>query len=245
VLARDLGLPCSTTYHLLAELIAAGFVVHLPEERRYGLGVSAFEIGSAYARQEPLARLARPVLAPGRRGRALRAPGRAARARGALRRRAAGAGPPAAGDRRRRAAAGGAHGQRQGDARRPARPARPGAVPDASAFVDRHGIGPRRLTDLRRMLQAVRRSGSATEDGEVTPGFASVAAAVHDHAGRPVASVAVTFPAEDVGPRDEGGARPARHARRGPADSPDQRAVARRLTAPNCLGSRTRPDAEA
>jgi DNA-binding IclR family transcriptional regulator len=62
-LARDLGLPRSMTYHLLAELIAAGFVVHLPEERRYGLGVTAFEIGSAYLRQEPLARLARPVLA--------------------------------------------------------------------------------------------------------------------------------------------------------------------------------------
>src|SRR3712207_319309 len=61
-LARDLGLPRSTTYHLLAELQAAGFVVHLPEERRYGLGVSAFELGSAYLRQEPLARLARPVL---------------------------------------------------------------------------------------------------------------------------------------------------------------------------------------
>jgi DNA-binding IclR family transcriptional regulator len=62
-LARDLGLPRSTTYHLLAELVDAGFVVHLPEERRYGLGVSAFEIGSAYLRQEPLARLGRPVLA--------------------------------------------------------------------------------------------------------------------------------------------------------------------------------------
>ena len=62
-LARDLGLPRSSTYHLLGELIAAGFVVHLPEERRYGLGVSAFEIGSAYSRQEPLARLARPLLA--------------------------------------------------------------------------------------------------------------------------------------------------------------------------------------
>src|SRR3982750_1137392 len=62
-LARELGLPRSTTYHLLAELVAAGFVVHLPEERRCGLGVSAFEVGSAYSRQEPLARLARPVLA--------------------------------------------------------------------------------------------------------------------------------------------------------------------------------------
>ena len=61
-LARDLRLPRSTTYHLLTELVRAGFVVHLPEERRYGLGVSACELGSAYLRQEPLARLARPVL---------------------------------------------------------------------------------------------------------------------------------------------------------------------------------------
>ena len=72
VLARDLGLPRSTTYHLLAELMAAGFVVHLPEERRYGLGVSAFEIGSAYSRQEPLARLGRPLLAARRRERGRR-----------------------------------------------------------------------------------------------------------------------------------------------------------------------------
>ena len=32
----------------------------------------------------------------------------------------------------------------------------------------------------------------------MTPGFASVAAPVHDHAGRPAASVAVTFPAAEV-----------------------------------------------
>jgi DNA-binding IclR family transcriptional regulator len=70
--------------------------------------------------------------------------------------------------------------------------------PDATAFVDRHGSGPRRLSELRRLLADVRRAGSAGEDGEVTPGFASVAAAVHDHAGRPAASVAVTFPAEDA-----------------------------------------------
>ena len=62
-IARDLGLPRSTTYHLLAVLVREGFVVHLPEERRYGLGVAAFELGSAYARQAPLQRLARPLLA--------------------------------------------------------------------------------------------------------------------------------------------------------------------------------------
>jgi DNA-binding IclR family transcriptional regulator len=200
-LARDLGLPRSTTYHLLAELIAAGFVVHLPEERRYGLGVTAFEIGSAYLRQEPLARLARPVLA-----RLVDAVGHSAHlavlhGREVLyvvEQRAPGR-PPLVTDVGVRLPA-------QLTASGKAMLADlPGAhvralFPDASAFVDRHGTGPRRLSDLRRMLQAVRRSGSATEDGEVTPGFASVAAAVHDHAGRPVASVAVTFPAEDVDP---------------------------------------------
>ncbi len=62
-IARVLGLPRSTTYHLLRVMTEAGFVVHLPEERRYGLGISAFELGTAYTRQAPLARLARPVLA--------------------------------------------------------------------------------------------------------------------------------------------------------------------------------------
>ena len=70
--------------------------------------------------------------------------------------------------------------------------------PDASAFVDRHDVGPRSLAELRRLLAQVRERGYASEDGEVTPGFASVAAAVHDHAGRPVAGAAVTFPAEQV-----------------------------------------------
>src|SRR3954451_7863186 len=60
--ARELALPRSTTYHLLAELAAAGFVTHLPEERRYGLGLATFELGSAYLRHDPLERLARPVL---------------------------------------------------------------------------------------------------------------------------------------------------------------------------------------
>ena len=53
-LARELGLPRSTTYHLLAELQAADLVVHLPEERAYGLGVAAFEVGSAYLRHDPV-----------------------------------------------------------------------------------------------------------------------------------------------------------------------------------------------
>jgi DNA-binding IclR family transcriptional regulator len=205
-LARELDLPRSTTYHLLAELQQAGFVVHLPEERRYGLGVSAFEIGSAYSRQEPLARLARPVLA-----RLVDAVGNSAHlavlhGREVLyvvEQRAPGR-PPLVTDVGVRLPAQLTASGRALLADLPAPQVR-ALFPDAGAFVDRHGLGPRRLSELRRLLGEVRRSGSATEDGEVTPGFASVATAVHDHAGRPTAAVAVTFPAGevDVPGRDE------------------------------------------
>ncbi|HWH94606.1 MAG TPA: helix-turn-helix domain-containing protein, partial [Baekduia sp.] len=62
-IGRDLGLPRSTTYHLLSALRERGFVVHLADERRWGLGIAAFALGSAYVRQEPLRWIARTVLA--------------------------------------------------------------------------------------------------------------------------------------------------------------------------------------
>ena len=61
---RACELPRSTTYHLLNAMVEEGFVVHLADEHRYGLGLAAFEIGSGYARQEPLQRIARRPLAP-------------------------------------------------------------------------------------------------------------------------------------------------------------------------------------
>jgi DNA-binding IclR family transcriptional regulator len=198
-LARDLGLPRSTTYHLLAELLAAGFVVHLPEERRYGLGVSAFELGTAYARQEPLSRLARPVL-----GRLVDAVGHTAHlavlhGREVLyvvEERAPGR-PALVTDVGVRLPAQLTASGRAVLAALP--PAQVRALfPGPEAFVDRHGTGPASLTGLRRVLVEVRRTGWAEEDGEVTPGFASVAAPVCDHSGLPVAGVAVTFPSGDL-----------------------------------------------
>lgn len=70
--------------------------------------------------------------------------------------------------------------------------------PGAAAFVDRHGLGPRSLSGLRRLLSETRQRGYANEDGEVTPGLASVAAAVTDHNGHPVAGVAVTYEQGDA-----------------------------------------------
>jgi DNA-binding IclR family transcriptional regulator len=197
-LAAAVGLPRSTAYHLVNAMIAEGFVVHLPEEHRYGLGVAAFEVGSGYARQAPLQRIARRQLAqlvdtvghsahlavP--HGRDVlyvleeRAPGR----------------PPLVTDVGVRLPA---HLTASG---RAILAALPGAqvralYPDRAAFVDRTGLGPTSLSALRALLAETRQRGYAVESGEVTPGFASVAAAVVDHNGHPVAGVAVTYPAAD------------------------------------------------
>jgi DNA-binding IclR family transcriptional regulator len=199
-LARELNLPRSTAYHLLATLQAEGFVVHLPEERRYGLGVAAYELGTGYTRQAPLQRLARVPLATlvdrtrqnahlgvlhGRDVLYLieeRAPGRA----------------PLVTDVGVRLPA---HLTASGRAMLAALPPQQvrALFPDPSAFVLRHDVGPRSPSALRQLLVDVRRNGYAVEDGEVTPGFASVAAAVLDHTGHPVAGVAMTFPNREVG----------------------------------------------
>ena len=61
-IARDLTLPRSSVYHLLKVLCSRGYVTHYAEERRYGLGSAAYELGSAYQRQAPLARVARAAI---------------------------------------------------------------------------------------------------------------------------------------------------------------------------------------
>ncbi|MEU3271326.1 IclR family transcriptional regulator [Saccharomonospora sp. NPDC006951] len=193
-LARELGLPRSTTYHLLAELESAGFVVHLPAERRYGLGIAAFELGSAYLRHDPLERLAGPVLR-----RLVDKAGHTAQL-GILhgnelvylvKERPAvpetlvtdvGVRLPS-------------HLTASGRAmlcHLPAAHVR-ALFPAPSAFVRRTGRGPRSLAELRGLLAAHRRLGWAVEDGHVTEGFASVAHPVFDHGGRPLASVGVTL----------------------------------------------------
>ena len=191
---KALGLPRSTAYHLVNAMIDEGFVVHLPEERRYGLGVAAFEVGSGYSRQAPLQRISRKLLADlvdetkqsahlaVLHGRDVlyvleeRAPGR----------------PPLVTDVGVRLPA---HLTASGRAILAALPAAQvrAAYPDRSAFTSRHGAGPSGPRQLTSLLQETRQRGFATEDGEVTPGFASVAAVVLDHNSYPVAGLAVTY----------------------------------------------------
>jgi DNA-binding IclR family transcriptional regulator len=192
-LARELDLPRSSVYHLLAVLEREGFVVHLPEEQRYGLGVAAFEVGSAYLRHDGLERLARPLL------RALVAAVDGTAHLGVLDGRDVlylgkeqGAEPAVLvteiGIRLP------AHLTASGRALLAHDPpaqltARFGGLRE---LADRTGRGPRRLVDLRRVLTAEGGRGWSREDGEVTEGVGSVAAAAFDHAGRAVASIGVT-----------------------------------------------------
>ncbi len=203
-IARDLGLPRSSVYHLLAVLRDEGFVVHLPEQRRYGLGVAAFELGSAYARQEPLRWIAGTVLS--RLVDATTHNGHLAVLHGGdvlyvIEERAAGR-PSLVTDVGVRLPATLTASGLAMLAALPARQLR-ALLPSARLLVRRHAAGPRTLADLRSVLADVRRDGHAHENGSVTPGFASVAAAVLDHGGHPVAAVALTYPADEVDAPDE------------------------------------------
>ena len=198
-LAAAVGLPRSTAYHLVATMIEEGFVVHLADEHRYGLGVAAFEVGSGYTRQEPLQRIARrplTLLVDELRQSAHLAVLHGRDVLYVLEERAPGR-PPLVTDVGVRLPA---HLTASGRAILAALPAAQirALYPDRAAFVDRHGGGPGSPTALRTLLSDTRQRGYAMEDGEVTPGFASVAAAVSDHTGHPVAGVAVTYPADAV-----------------------------------------------
>jgi DNA-binding IclR family transcriptional regulator len=194
-IARDLGLPRSSTYHLLKVLRDEGFVVHVPEERRYGLGVAAFELGSAYSRQEPLRWVAQTVLT--RLVTATTHNAHLAVLHGGdvvyvIEERAAGR-PGLVTDVGVRLPA---HLTASGLAMLAALPPQQLAAlyPNRRALVRRHDTGPTSLKQLCALLDQARSDGYASEDGFVTPGFASVAAAVRDHSGHPVAAVAITYP---------------------------------------------------
>ena len=194
--ARELGLPRSTTYHLLAVLEREGFVVHLPEARAYGLGVSVFELGSAYLRHDPLERLARPLLV-----RLVDRAGITAHLgilHGAqtlyLLKENPRAAVPLVTDVGVRLPAHLTAVGRAMLAHLPRAQVR-ALYPTTASFVDRTGAGPATPTELRRLLAEEAARGWSAEDGHVTAGIASVAAPVYDHGGRPVAAVGLTFAA--------------------------------------------------
>jgi len=200
-IARDLGLPRSSTYQLIRVMQDEGYVVHYPELRAYGLGSLVSEIGSSVLRATRLGRLAQPLIdklvrevgvpvvaqlavlhgsdvsyvgiASG-----FRAPTTVARIGVRL---------PA-------------HLTATGRAMLAV--VSPGQVralfPHRDALVTRRSLGPSTLRDLDAILAATRDRGYAIEDGEITEDYASVAACAVDRNGYPIAAIGVTFRAPAV-----------------------------------------------
>lgn len=197
--ADQLAIPRSSVYHLLATLEEHGFVVHLAAERRWGLGPSASELGGGYARQAPLARVGRPLVAAlaDRVGESTHLAVMSGRDVVYIVEERAPRRPALITDVGVRLPA---HLTATGRAMLAALPREQvrALYPDASAFADRTGRGPQRPAELREVLRAVRAAGFATEDGEVSLGLRSVGVPVRDHTGWPVAAIAVTWPEEST-----------------------------------------------
>jgi DNA-binding IclR family transcriptional regulator len=175
-----------------------GFVLHYPEERRWGLGVSALELGTAYLRHDPLERLARPLLA----ALVKRLPNDLAAMAtcGVLHGSDVLYVATESADRRLTVVA-------EVGVRLPASLTASGRamlahLPPAQLralfpgpLVQRDGRGPTTLKQLRAEL----RDGVNVEDGLVTPGLSSVAAAVLSHDGLPAASIGITVRSTALG----------------------------------------------
>lgn len=200
--AQATGAPRASTYRLLRTMAEQGFVVHFPEERRWGLGVATFEVGQAYLRREPLERLARPLLM--RLVRSVRRTAHLGVLHGAETLYLLVERPPSS-----------APLVTAVGVRLPAQLTASGRallahLPEAHVralfaeeLVRRGGRGPADVDVLLDELAQERARGWSGEAGLVTPGWRSVAAAAFDATGRPTAAVSITTESHDRRPEGE------------------------------------------
>lgn len=200
-IARELGLPKSSTYHLLKVMSEEKFVTYYPDNHAWGLGPSAFDIGTAYLRAEPLAWLGRPLLK------------QLADETGVTAHLAVLYGQdvlylvkedPSGGGPRLVSRVGlklPAHLTAVGRAilMRLSPPQLAAIFPDRDALVRRTRKGPSLVVELERDLKEARALGYALDDGMTTPGITCIAASVFSHEGMVIAGLGVTFPSEQQG----------------------------------------------
>jgi DNA-binding IclR family transcriptional regulator len=205
-IAQRLGLPRSSTYHLLNAMEQEGYVIHYPSDSRWGLGVAAFELGQAYLRHDPLERLARPALAKlvHEVERQLPAIGHLAILHGTdamylvreLPRR-----PIAAvtevGVRLP------AHLTASGRAILAQLPAAQfkALYSGQTELPNRTGLGPKSVAELQQQLLEDRKTGISLEDGFITDGLSGVSVAVLDRLNHPVAALNLTFKTDQATPQ--------------------------------------------
>ena len=195
-MARDLKLPRSSTYQLIRVMLDEGFLVHFPEDHAYGLSSMLSEIGSSVLQSARLGRLAATLLE-----RLVREVGIPVVAH---------LGVLSASDVMYVSRVQGfrapttvsnvgvrlpSHLTATGRAMLALLPqAQVRAIyPHRDSLVLRSGTEPRTLTELDRILAQTRARGWATERGDVTDEYSSVAASAVDHNGYPVAAIGLTF----------------------------------------------------
>ena len=196
-LAKRLSIPRSSCYQLLEALEEQGFAIHYPEERRWGLGLAAWELGSAYQRHEPLERLARPALSKlvSELSRTTSVVGHLAILDGSdvlylLEERPArslklvtdiGVRLPA------HLTASGRAMLQHLDKKQI------GATFRGRELSNRTNLGPKSLVELESLLSLEKTQGFALEVDEVSMGYASVGKAILDNLGHPLAAIAITL----------------------------------------------------
>lgn len=193
-IARELGIPKSSTHHLLNVMKERGFVTYYDAEHAWGLGVLVFEVGSAYLRSAPLQRLGRPLLEALTDETGAAAHLAILNATDALyidKEEAGGSAPqlvtqvgvrlPAHLTAVGRAILGGLS------------DAQVAALYANQRLSQRTGRGPTSVEQLLEQLQEVRRRGYAVDDQMVTPGIKCIAAPVVSHEQIAIAAVGVTF----------------------------------------------------
>jgi DNA-binding IclR family transcriptional regulator len=202
-IARECAIPKSSAHHLLNVMRARNFVTYYESERAWGLGVSVFEIGSAYLRSGPLQRLGRHLLVE-----------LTART-GETSHLAMLHGTEVLYIDKEQPSRSGAKLVTEIGVRLPAHLTAVGrailsALPETQIralyanqpLVVRTGQGPGSIEALLRDLEVVRETGVAFDDEMVTPGISCVACPVFSHEGVPAAAIGLTYVTAQRRPED-------------------------------------------
>ena len=195
-LARQLGIPRSSLYQLARAMMDEGFLVHYPEERAYGLSSLVTEIGAGMLQTERLRRLAHPLLERLVLDTPTPLVAHLVVLTGAevtyVDRLSAPRAPTTVSSIGVRLPAHLTATGRSALAAMPREQVR-ALYPHRDALYRRTGPGPATLPELDELLRTARERGWAVEDGDITGGYSSVAAAVLDRNAYPIAAIGVTF----------------------------------------------------
>jgi DNA-binding IclR family transcriptional regulator len=195
-LARDLGIPRSSVYQLIAVMMDEGFLVHYPEDQAFGLSGLLSEIGTSSSRTARIGQLAKPLLERLVEQAAIPVVAHLAVLSGAdvmYVSRVQGFRAPTTVSRIGVRLP--AHLTATGRSLLAALP--PSQVtalyPHSSDLIIRGDTGPRSRAELDVILNRSREQTWAREDGEITADYGSVGAAALDRNDYPAAAIGLTF----------------------------------------------------